>query len=89
MMTNTQETQTISIADRGDSVSKALVVFWIVALCVWGPLTWFLGATILTLSSFTMLSIFVIAFILHRIEMHRFAKSLWMGAGCVYLFIIK
>lgn len=36
-----------------------------------------------------MLFVFVIAFILHRIEMHRFAKSLWMGVGCIYLFIIK
>jgi hypothetical protein len=33
-MTNTKPTQTISIEDRGDSVSKALVVFWIIALCM-------------------------------------------------------
>lgn len=88
-MNNTSQNNTFSIEDRGDSVSKALVVFWIIILCIWGPVNWFLDAPILTASSAIMFVVFVIAYGLHHIQWHRLAKALWMGIGCVYLFIVK
>ena len=36
-----------------------------------------------------MFVVFLIAYGLHHIQRHRVAKALWMGVGCVYLFIVK
>lgn len=77
------------IADRGDRVSYVLVRFWLLPAALWGLYTWYLGAVILPVSSLIMFLVLLSALYLHSIDRHTMAKVLWLGAGSVYLFVIK